>query len=319
MAIAKRPLVDEDNSERRTCALLELATVGLIGAGTFALFTPFSISLLLGAATSVVTFMGMYNAYRFEIPENTSALLVGPNSQLQIGQGWYWKYRGEVINADNVTSSGVRPAIEMKETIEGSDKGNRIEFVGYFGFTVANAITFNVQGSEDQATGIIARRVKSDFKDYCSDEMRHRGQLKETDSVILEESRIRADYITFIKRHEQTYLDDYGIAVSWGTTLMDNIDYDLNTKRIRQERAEAVTKAKAERERQNIITDGVDDKRLALAADNESKGVIVEAFELDVNFGGDPAIASMVAEVAKNPTVIGAAANAARARKGDKK
>ncbi len=320
MAIVKRPWTSEDNSDRRTRALVELATVGLIGAGTFALFTPFSISILLGAATSVVTFIGMYSAYRFEIPENTSALVVGPDEQLQVGQGWYWKKRGEVVNADNVTSSGVRPAIEMRETIEGSDKGNRIEFVGYFGFTVSNIITFNNVGSEDQATGIIARRVKSDFKDYCSDEMRRDGQLKETDSVILEESRIRADFITFIQGRAQRYLNDYGVAVSWGTTLIDNIDYDQNTKRIRQERAESVTKARAERERQNIITDGVDDKRLALAADNESKGVNVEAFELDVNIGGDPAIAGMVAEVAKNPAVLGAAASAARAKStGDKK
>lgn len=320
MAIIKRPWTDEDNSKRLTRALVELATVGLIGAGTFALFTPFSISILLGAATSVVTFIGMYNAYRFEIPENTSALVVGPDEQLQVGQGWYWKKRGEVVNADNVTSSGVRPAIELREAIEGSDEGNRVEFVGAFGFTVNNTIVFNNLGSEEQAVAVISRRVRSDFKDYCFEKMRGGDKLKETDAVVLDEKNIRKGFLDFIKVHAQKYLDDYGVDVSWSTTLLDNVDYDEITKDTRRAAAAKLRSAKVERSRQDILTDGVEDKRLAFAADEQSAGVKVEAFELDISVGGDPAVAGAFGKMLENPAAVGVVANAARAKTtGDKK
>lgn len=316
MAISKRPWRDSDNAARRSRALLELGTVGLIGALALGLVFSFSFSIFGGLIISGLSFLAMREEYRFQIPENTSGLVVGLHSQLQVGQGGYWKHRSETISADNVTSTGLRPAIELREAVEGIDEGNRVQFVGALGFVVKDTIAFNILGSEGQAVSTISRRVQSDFKDFCFEEMRTGDKLKVTDEVILSEKTTRTEFIEHFKGLEATYLRDYGIGISWANTLLDNVDYDDDTKQARRDRASAVRAAHAERERQNIITNGVKDARLALAADKGSQDVKVEAFELDIHVHGDSAVAGALAQAVNNPAIIGAATTAARSKGG---
>lgn len=285
-----RKFTQSDSADRFARAMAEMAIVGALSMSFTLLFLPLWVSLALGVIAGCVFFWNSWDTYRFQVPENTSKLLIGPSYRLQVGPGNWWKFRGEDLKLDNVVSTGVRQ-IEVTENVEGSDTGNRVSFTGEIGYLVVDTDRFNSLGDKASAESVVRNALSSHFKSFCDISMGDTAELQKTEKVVERREDIRQKFLPFLATMSQVYLG-LGIQISSPATLIKIIDYDAETKASRRTEAETRRKASVEAARIKIITDvakvGGFDPLLALAADAGSGDVTLEEKKFNISVTGDP-------------------------------
>ena len=316
--VKKGPFTAYQNEKRFRRAILECGAIsavvpfaGIMLSTLSGSILPLGISMLAWPAFAASVFLKQRGNFRFQVAEKNQRLLVGPGYTMTVGPGHWWKYRAEDIKSDNKFFTGLAEPIKVEDTLEGKDTGNRINFCMVAAYNVVDGERYNGLGSAERARELVIGRIFSDFKTrFCYHAMRGTdGKLLATETVLDNENTVRSGFAPFLNELEADYLSSFGIQIDLGATRLENIDYDEETKALRREVARKLQLAKAERQRQDTITEGVADPRLALAADSESSDVTVTAFELDIVAKGDPDIAKALAESARAVAGTGIAQN----------
>jgi hypothetical protein len=317
-----------DNSKRRLTAMAEILGVGFIASATVNLFTsaPWWVCVPICASASGWWYIKNLTVFRFALTENSKVLLTGPGgSQLEVSSGDLggntnpWKYRNEDAKADNQVSTGVQPILKLSVAVEGKDTGNRVKFEGQIAWRICNLENFNRRGSVAQATDSIISALTTDFKRFAGDEMKKGGQgLRLTEDVVLKEDESRDSFLQFINSPENVARNEQmGFEIVTSETLLEDVDYDDETKKARaafmQKKREGEGEAARIDQILKVASEQGIDPRLALAADRASGDVSIHQTGFKIEVTGDPALVEAAAKMAGNPAAATALATVATA------
>lgn len=300
---------DVESKAIMSVAIMHLVIVAIITTVPWLIFgfDPM-ITGLIGLCAAAGFFMMWREDFRFEVPENSTAVLTWDDQQYTVSPGIWWKAMGADVKEDNRFTSE-RKITSGKDSIP-CKNGARLEVAYGIQWSIIDAAVHNAVGAA--ATD---KRLRSHAERYFGEIARNGGQgVPEGEQILLNKDTIAREFEEHFENDGSFILDlarRFGVRAELG--YFDSpLDYDDATKKTLVERYRRAQILADARDTQSAGVSNLETSLKLLAAIDGQSDVSIrdQAFKLDVAVTGlDPEAAKALTELLRaNPALLAALA-----------